>query len=1174
MEEPVKLDKEAIEDIISLTPLQEGLLYHYLKVPDSRQYVEQLCLRLTGEVDDKLFDESWRKIVKDNEMLRTLFRWDDMKKPVQVVLKEHRPEPVHYDISQENETQRLQQLEGIRRKDRERGFDLREVPFRVTLIKVEKDRYEMVICNHHILYDGWSTGIILKEFNRNYNELLKGNITVKPPKTRFKQFIQWLQTQRVEKNNEANYWRDQLEGFDSSVEMGSKRKITGGSTPSQIYHLPIDPAVKDRLEEFAKHHKVTLAALLYTTWGLLLQKYSDSGDVVFGTTVSGRSAKVEGIEDMVGLFINTLPLRLRGFPHDSIVRILNRINDTLESRKPFESTPLVDIKASIHPATPGELFDTVMVIENYPLSTELTNSNNPVSFESFRSNAETHYHLTIGIILGEGIDISFLYNGGVFDAGMIENMGRHFNRIIEEVVRCPDAAVSGLEIITPKEKAQLLEEFNHPARDFPREKTLHQLFQEQAEQTPHHIALIGRLIATKFNASVTYNELNEKANHLASGLIETGIRPNSIVAIMMERSLEMVIGILGILKSGAAYLPIDPEYPQERVDFMLKDSGAGILLNRHTVLGTGNALNAASLNSPSNPSNLAYIIYTSGTTGRPKGVAVEHAGAVNTLLCRKELYGLDGTHVSLQLFSCAFDGFVTSFFTPLISGVPVVLPGEEDIKNIGRLADVIVKHKVTHFICIPALYRLLIEVLTPLEAASLQVVTLAGDRLDRELLEMSRRKSKSLEIAVEYGVTEASVMSTIGRHLEQTPGLYSIVGKPVWNAQMFVLDRHMNLQPVGLAGETAISGIGLARGYLNNPEMTNSKFQITNYKQITKTKSQITNKTSAFSASSAVNSLIYKTGDLARWLPDGNIEFLGRIDDQVKIRGFRIEPGEIENQLLAHDNIREALVVVREDRNEDKYLCAYVIADREKNNLLTGELWDFLSHTLPGYMTPAYIIQMDRFPLTANGKINRSALPEPEQGRVGEAYAPPEDETEKELVQLFQQVLGVDAGEIGRDDDFFLLGGHSLNINGLIGLIHKRLKVKIPFDQIFKTPSIRELAQYIRQKEKVTFDSLQPAGQKELYRLSSPQERLYFLYQVNPGTIVYNMPAILTLEGPLDIDKLEEAFRQLILRHESFQTSFQLKDNQPMQRIHDHVEFEIEFFGRGVPPWSPLNGNH
>jgi hypothetical protein len=625
-----KLEKKDIENIMALTPVQEGMLFHYLKNPGGDQYFEQLCLNISGQIDTGCFQQAWEVVIETNEMLRTLFRWEKLEKPMQIILKEHKCNLRLHDLTGKNSGRKKAALEEIKEKDKKDGFDLNSVPFRVLLCKIDESKYQMIISNHHILYDGWSNRIILKEFFSSYIDLVQQKSPGKPVKQQYKEYIKWIQTQ--DRDKQEKYWTGYLNGIEDKSELSIKKKrgknINAEPGGNSNYKVKFSRQLKEKSGIFTKSHKITLACLLYSAWGILLQGYNNCEDVIFGTTVSGRSPGTQGIEDIVGLFINTVPLRVRTNCHrrEKIKDFLYRVNKELREREEYESVSLVEIMEYGGVVFEDEFFDTIFVIENYPLDKVLSERNNPfsLSVDSYSIFETTHYDLTVGVTLNENIEVEFTYKEDLFDEDIIKKMAGHFVKIVGDMVTNPGKELAALEILSETEKNKILFEFNNTTTDYARDKTIHQLFAAQVERIPDHIALVGPLqeknrTYMSYMTYLSYRELNKKSDRLAHLLIEKGIKPDTIVGIMLERSIEMVIGILGILRAGGAYLPIDPGYPEKRIHYMLKDSGANILLTHNDITPSPSTLTSTSTCQVS-PTNLAYIIYTSGTTGKPRGV--------------------------------------------------------------------------------------------------------------------------------------------------------------------------------------------------------------------------------------------------------------------------------------------------------------------------------------------------------------------------------------------------------------------------------------------------------------------------------------------------------------------------------------------------------------------------
>jgi amino acid adenylation domain-containing protein len=586
-----KFEKKDIEDIMALTPTQEGMLFHYLQTPESDLYFEQLCIQLGDNIDRKRFEQAWQAVIETNEMLRAVYRWERAAEPLQVILREHKFRLEYCDLSNKKANEKREELEQIKVRDRKNKFDLQEVPFRVTLCKINVSGYVMIVSNHHILYDGWSNGTILKEFFEAY---ISRKDHGQPVKTKFKDFIQWIQQQ--DKSKQKSYWQEYLRGFASKTGLPWKRNRNKELTSPGVENYPIrlGKDIKNKLDGFVKDRKLTTASLLYSAWGVLLQRYNNTDDVVFGTTVSGRSARVKGIENIVGLFINTIPLRFQSPAEEKIENMLTIINTAVQRRETYESTSLVDINKWSEMEVNDSLFDSIIVIENYPLDVRLMSmrSEGEISLQSYSAFHMTNYDLTVGIEISEDIRVNFIYNPQGFDGETIRALAGHFRNIIEAIISQPVKRLYELDILSEEEKTTILNDLNALDVQYAEEKTLVQLFTGQVEQTPDHIAASGThefheltpsegtrgLAPLSKPTAITYRELNELSTQLAYLLKEKGVKHDTIVAVMVERSIEMIVGIWGILKAGGAYMPIDPAYPLERVSFMLQDSGAKLLL--------------------------------------------------------------------------------------------------------------------------------------------------------------------------------------------------------------------------------------------------------------------------------------------------------------------------------------------------------------------------------------------------------------------------------------------------------------------------------------------------------------------------------------------------------------------------------------------------------------------
>jgi amino acid adenylation domain-containing protein len=1161
-----KVDRESIQDITALTYLQEGILFHYLKNPGSNHYFEQLSLNISGEIDAALLEKALNFVVETNEMLRTLFRWENMKNPVQIVLKKHLIKPKHYDFSHIDSSEKNKRIEEIKIKDRKEQFDLRKIPFRIALCKIQEDRYEIIVSNHHILFDGWSTGIILEELFKAYDDLAKGREFIKPVKTKFKDFIKWIGDHAPDEREK--FWRDYLKGIDTRTELPVKKaKITGNSrvekeTGSYRFNLPHTMDKKFPLETFIKNHKVTIASLFYCAWGILLQKYANSDDVLFGTTVSGRSANIKRIENVVGLFINTLPLRMARKPNETVSGLLRRINHTLQARSGYEATSITDIKDYIRWGHKEELFDSILVIENYPLDIRQLQEGSSLKINSYSIEEAVPYDLTVSIRLHESqdIEIIFLYHKDVYGKDTIEQLSLHFTRILRGILSEPGKGPHQIKILSNEEKQQILVDFNNTATDYPKNKTVHRVFKEQAAKTPDYIALEVKEQEEEFIASVSYRALNKKASQLARVLRAKGVAPGGIVGIMIHRSIEMVCGILAILKNGSAYLPIAPDYPGERIRCMLRDSGSKFLLIKGTynlnitkgpiVIDIGDdgicSEYTAGVLPVGRPDAPLYVMYTSGTTGLPKGVAVDHINAMR-LVKNTGCIDFHPRDKLLQTGDIAFDASTFEIWGTLLNGACMVLVGKETILNFIKLKEVIKKHKVSIMWMTSPLFNQVSDIEL---FAGLKKLLVGGDRLSPPHINRVRKTFPRLKIINGYGPTENTTFSTTylipNKENRENEGRIPI-GSPIANSTAYIVDKYNQLLPIGIPGELIVGGDGIASGYLNNPQLTCDRFIENPYANVKTPNSR--------------EKRLYKTGDLARWLGDGNIDFLGRADHQVKIKGFRVELGEIENQLTGHKDIKEAIVISRSDKTKESYLCAYVVplsVFPDSASLQVSQIRAYLSKKLPAYMIPAYFVILDRLPLTSNGKLDSKALPMP--GIIpGKQYRPPRNEREEKLVKIWSEVLGTGEKKIGIDENFFDLGGHSLKATRLISRIHQIFDMEMPLGQLFQSPTIRELSGFLGHGKKSRPLTVKPGEKKEYYPLSSAQERLFAIQQLDTVGTTYNISLFAVLEGNLDRGRLEIAFMRMLNRHESLRTGIEIIAGHPRQKVHDKVIFNIEY---------------
>ncbi len=890
-----------------------------------------------------------------------------------------------------------------------------------------------------------------------------------------------------------------------------------------------------RFMQLSKGLDYTLHMILISGIIGILGKYTASNDIMVGTPIYKQKDE--------GRFINTL-LALRHQIDESVSfkEILLLVRKTLIEATEHQNYPLETLlyKLNIEYAE-GEfpLFDIAILLENIHDKKYIQGVNLNMIFSFLRT--------------GNSIEGTIEYNPRRYLRQSVERYIGHLLNFFKEALFNIDMQMDNIQILTEAERKQLIHDFNDTSAEIGdlEEKTIHSLFSDQVKKTPGNFAVKAPSHYTPTpvdGESLSYETLARKVDQLADVLVKKGITNGDIIGIMVKRSLEMIVGMLGILKTGAVYLPIDSEYPDSRINYILRDSKAKMLLTQSSLeRSVKNEIETIHIDLDnsfydvepsqskmiSRADEIAYIIYTSGSTGKPKGVMVEHRSIANTLFWRKNYYRFDENDRVMQIPSFSFDSSVEDIFTPLISGSGLVLLLEENRYNVEYIRTLIERNSISHFLIVPGFYKILLTEI-PQGLKRLKCVTVAGEGFTEMLVKDHFKALPNVELYNEYGPTENSVCSTVYEFSINNTKV--LIGKPITNVSCYIRNARGILAPVGVYGELSVSGKGLARGYLNNPELTLEKFVDNPYSE----KAQM-----------------YLTGDVARWKPDGNIEYCGRYDHQVKIRGFRIELGEIEERLLKLETVKETVVLVKEDKNGEKYICAYLVSDTKIN---VPGLKECLTKDLPDYMIPSKFMQLLHLPRSVNGKVDRNALPEPEID-AGEEYIPPRNELERKLVGLWADVLGLEYGLIGIDSDFFGLGGHSLSATVLVSKIHKEFNVKLPLKELFKSSTVRQLGSVLKESSvRDEFVSIESVEEKEYYAVSSAQNRFYILQQMDLNLTAYNVPLTIELEGEVDKKKLADTFRKLVDRHESLRTSFHIINSKPVQKLHREVEFEIEYF--------------
>ncbi|MCY7855055.1 amino acid adenylation domain-containing protein, partial [Bacillus sonorensis] len=1130
------MGKQKIQKVYPLTPMQEGMLYHAMLDPESSSYFTQLELFIEGDFDLEIFERSVNQLVRSYDILRTVFVHQQLQKPRQVVLAEREAKVHVEDISAWDELRQKMRISQYKRDVQAAGFNLaKDMLFKVAVFRLAHQKYHLIWSNHHIVMDGWSMGILMKRLFQNY-EAYRSNRPVPLDQGRpYADYIKWLG--RQDKDEAAAYWEKRLADLEKpSVIPGRKASAEGEPYENKEFALVWDQEMVDAVQRAANRYHVTAPNLFQAIWATVLSKYNAADDVVFGTVVSGRPSDINGIEHMAGLFINTIPVRLKIGDQISFAELFKQAQQHAIEAEQYDYLPLYEIQKSS--ALDGRLISHLVAFENYPLDKELESGamTERLGFSIKAAGAfeQTNYDFNLIVYPGTEWTIKLKYNSAVYDAAFIEKAAEHLTRIARIAVSNPESPATRTGLLSTREQQALLA-FNDTKTVYPREKTIPELFEEQAERTPEKTAVVYG------GSSITYRRLNEKANQLARTLKKKGLAHGGAAAIMMERSLESAVSMLAVLKAGGAYVPIDPDYPEERIRFLLKDSGSEIVIIKQgakrslegveVVAFDAESLeheDSANLKHTLKPDDLAYCIYTSGSTGRPKGVMVEHRNIVR--LVKNAGYIPLHKEVNMaQTGAVSFDASTFEVFGALLNGATLYPVPKETLLDGRKFESFLKKNGITTMWLTSPLFNQLAHQ-DPSMFQSIKDVIIGGDALVPAIVNKVRRACPGLSLWNGYGPTENTTFSTcflIDKEYEHAIP----IGKPIGNSTAYILDSQDQLLPIGVPGELCVGGDGVARGYLNQPELTAEKF---------------------ISSPLAEGERIYRTGDLARWLPDGTIEFLGRIDHQVKVRGFRVELGEIESRIAQLDGMIEAAAIIRENSAGENEICAYYTSARERT---ASELRTELSKVLPEYMIPSHFIQLEAMPLTANGKVDKRKLPVPAAEETHAAYKAPENETEEILAAIWEEVLGIKRP--GIDDNFFSVGGHSLKAMMLTAKIQEQLQKDVPIKVLFEKPTIRGLAEFLQGESREDVQPIEPAPSKPYYPVSSAQRRMYILNQLEEASTSYNVPAVLHLEGELDKNRLETAFQALICRHETLRTSFELIDGEIVQHIHEDVPFAL-----------------
>jgi amino acid adenylation domain-containing protein/non-ribosomal peptide synthase protein (TIGR01720 family) len=1125
-----------LEDAYELSPTQQGMLFHALEAAAPGVDLEQVSIELDETLDPELFLGAWRRVVDRHAILRTRFRWDTLGAPVQEVLKAVDLPVARIDAGSLPQDERASRWEELLRADRSRPFALDEAPLlRLTLVRWGETRWTVLWSFHHALLDGRSFPLVLREVFGFYDAAREGR-AIEPGLPRpYRDYIAWLRG--VDLAEAEAYWRRALARFAAPTPLPVARALPeeGGAEPAGGAHeIVLGTGATERLKAFAAAHGLTLHTLVQGAWAILLHRYSGEEDIVFGATRACRRSVFPDAGDMIGLFINTLPMRTGVEDDTGVLAFLKDVRARQVAVRAVEHTPLAKVQAWSAVPRGRPLFDTLVVYDNDTLDGYMRSAGADPSRRRFAYRGQTNYPITVIAYGGATMVLRIENDRRRIDDAAAARMLGHLRTLLEAIPEAAGLTIGALPLVAAEERAALAE--GGASRVFAPERCLHERFEEHAAAHPEAVAV------TCEGAALTYAELNRRANRLAHRLRAAGVGPEQLVGLCVERNIDLVVGVLGILKAGGAYLPIDLSYPADRVAFMLEDAAAPIVVTERGLTdrlqGAGRTLMC--LDDPMvgfpdtnpasgvDPSNLMYVIYTSGSTGRPKGALITHHNVDRLMRATDAWYRFGRSDVWTLFHSIAFDFTVWELWGALAYGGRLVVVPYWVSRSPESFLDLVRDEGVTVLNQTPSAFRQLVQADLAREArpTALRTVIFGGEALELQSLRpWFDRYGDTVPLLVNmYGITETCVHVTYRpiRLADVLEGRGSVIGEPIPDVRVVVLDPNGEPVPLGVPGEMYVGGAGLARGYLNRPELTAQRFVPDPFHR---------------------GERLYRTGDLARRLPGGDLEYLGRIDLQVKIRGFRIELGEIESVIAQHPAVRECVVISREDTPGDKRLVAYLAATGDRAQVVDG-VRALLKTKVPDYMIPAAFVFLEALPLTPNGKVDRKALPAPDASRVEgtRRYVEPANEAEIALASIWSAVLG--AGRVGRHDNFFELGGDSILA---IQVIARARQAGFPISprELFRHPTIAELAASVAGAE-----APRPAaaagddGDAPLTPIES-----WFFDQDLPERNHYNQAFVFEVGGDLDAGLLERAFAEVVARHDALRFRYERSERGWRRRI-------------------------
>ncbi|MGF1980312.1 MAG: amino acid adenylation domain-containing protein [Nostoc sp. CmiSLP01] len=1128
---------------ISSAPLsfaQQRLWFLHQLDPDNPYYSELACVQLLGALNVDVLEKSFNEIVQRHEALRTTFEIVE-EQAVQIIHPVVTVKLPVVNLDLMPEVERQVQIEQLTTQIAQKPFDLATVPLlRAVLLQIDVEKYLLVFAIHHIVVDGWSIGVLIRELVVLYEAFSKDKKSPLPElPIQYADFAiwqrQWLQGEL--QKTQLDYWKQQLADAATLALPTDRPRPPVQSFRGAVASFELSASLTDMLRDLSNAQGVTLFMTLLAAFQALLYRYTGQENICVGSPIANRNQGQ--IQGLIGFFVNTLVLRTHLAGNPSFLELLNRVRqvcvgayahadisfeqlvEELQPDRNLSHMPLFQVMFALQEDTQKQLTLPDLTLNLLPTHTQTA-----------------RFDLTLHIVDASELRGLLEYNTDLFDAETITRIVEHFRTLLEGIVANPQAKLSDLPILTTDELNQQLLEWNDTAVEYPQELCIHQLFEAQVKRTPDAIAVVFE------DKQLTYRELNTKANQLGHYLRSLGVKPEVLVGICVERSLDMVIGLLAILKAGGAYIPLDPSYPQERIVCILENTQAPVLLTQVSFVETILQHKAQvicldtewqsiaqqsneNLFSELSTNNLAYVIYTSGSTGKPKGVQIPHSTLSNFLYSMRQTPGLTEEDTLLAITTISFDIAALELFLPIIVGARLVIASREIASDGTQLLAKLTDSKATVMQATPATWQLLI---TAGWSGNHQLKILCGgEALPGHLANQLLHRCASLWNM--YGPTETTIWSAASQI--KTDAKIVPISHPIANTQLYILDQYSQLVPIGVAGELHIGGDGVARGYFKRPDLTAEKFIPNPF--------------------SKEPTRLYKTGDLARYLPNGEIEYISRIDNQVKLRGFRIELGEIETLITEHQGVQETVVVVRSDSADSQRLVAYIVPQKEQT-LVISELRSFLESKLPNYMIPGAFVILEALPLTPNGKVDRKALPAPELTQLSSSnHVPPTTPIENLLAGIWAEILGLN--KISIHENFFALGGHSLIATRVISQIRQVFHIELPLRCLFEKPTIAGLAKEIEIASQadlgIVTTKIEPIVRSPQLPLSFAQQRLWFLAQLEPDSIFYNIPANVRLQGQLNFEALQQSFDEILRRHEALRTNFQTAEGQAITIIKE-----------------------